>query len=315
MMTSIGHEVYLYAGTENDANVTELIPVVDDEDRFKWFHSYDWNNDVFGGWDPSAEWWKTMNSRAIAAIKERHQPGDFVGIIAGRCQATIAEAFPRVVEWGVGYEGVLDGFRVFESYAWMHHVYGKTNVNDGRFYDAVIPNAFHADEFIFSHKKDDYLLYLGRLTPRKGLEVVELLAKIGHRVVSAGQGSMRIPGVEHVGVVRGVEKRKLLANAKALLCPTFYIEPFGGVAVEAMLSGTPVICTDFGAFTETVEHGRSGFRCSVMAEFYKAAYAVELLDPFEISEKAQYYLTDNIRLKYHDYFKRLQSLDKNGWYS
>lgn len=317
MMHSLGHEVYLYAGTENEANVTEFIPIISDSDREKWFGNINWNDEVFGGWDPSAEWWVSMNLKAIEQIRLRARPGDFLGIIAGRCQEMITQAFSdlRSVEWGIGYEGVLNGFRVFESSAWMHYLYGKIGITDGKFYDTVIPNAFDFSEFEFSYKKDDYLLYLGRLTPRKGLEVVQLLAKNGHKVVTAGQGDIRVPGCEHLGVVRGQQKKNLLANARAVLVPTFYIEPFGGVAVEAMLSGTPVITTDFGAFTETVIQGITGFRCSTMADFYKAAEAVDGLDPLEISRKSSYYLTENIKYKYQDYFKRLQNLDHGGWYS
>lgn len=316
MMIELGHEVYLYAGTQNNARVTEFVTVVSDDERNKWFGDRDWNNEVFDKWNPSEECWVQMNINAIKEIKARSKPGDFIGIIAGRCQDMIARCFPdcRPVEWGVGYEGVLNGFRVFESFAWMHFLYGKYGINDGQFYDTVIPNSFESQEFDFCDSKDDYLLYLGRPTARKGLAVVELLAK-RHRVVTAGQGDARIAGTEHVGVVRGQQKKDILAKAKAVLVPTFYIEPFGGVAVEAMLSGTPVITTNFGAFTETVLHGETGFRCSTMAEFYKAADEVGSLNKIAIYKHARYYLTDNIRHQYDTYFRRLQTLDGAGWYS
>lgn len=318
MMSSLGHEVYLYGGYENEAKVTEFVTVVPEEDSEKWFGGYNWDTTVFDQWDSNAECWQVMNDRVAKAIAERKQPGDILGNIAGLCQKQISDLHPdmRLVEWGIGYEGILDSsFHVFESYAWMHHVYGQRWYKDGRFFDSVVPNSFEDEDYVFSKKKDDYLLYLGRLTPRKGMDVISNLVKQGHRIVMAGQGDYRIPGTEYVGVVRGEEKAKLLANARALLCPTLYIEPFGGVAVEAMLSGTPVIASDFGAFTETVIPGVTGIRCFTLGDFNRAAKLAQELKPAEIRKCAERYLTKNVANEYETYFQRLSLLNDLGWYS
>lgn len=317
MMTSLGHEVFLYAGTQNEARVTELITTVTDEDHKKWFSHYDWNVRVFDQWDPRSECWSTMNYRAAMAIKERQKPGDILCLTMGMSQKPISDQIPGMlsVETGIGYEGIIrEGLHVFESYAWMHHVYGQVRINDGRFFDTVIPNSFEEEDQDFSKRKEDYLLYLGRLTPRKGMEIVKELAKAGHKIKMAGQGELRIPYTEYVGVVRGEEKKQLLAKAKGLICATQYIEPFGGVAVEAMLSGTPVITTDFGAFTETVVDGFTGYRCSTLKEFQEAAENVIHLDPESIWEHAQQYLTKHVKHKYHRYFEKVQTLREGGWY-
>lgn len=318
MMTSLGHEVFLYGGTQNEANVKEFVTVVDEELHKKWFGHYDWDKMVFNEWNTSSECWEVMNARAAFEIQKRKQPGDILGIISGVCQEKIARLNPdlRAVEWGVGYEGIInDTFHVFESNPWMHYVYGMHQIKDGRFFDTVIPNSFDDEDFTFKNEKSDYLLYLGRLTTRKGLEVVRSLAERGHKILSAGQGGTQIPGVEHVGVVRGEEKKNLLANAKALLAPTLYIEPFGGVTIEAMLSGTPVITTDFGAFTETIRNGIDGFRCHTLGEFEDAIEFLGELNPAEIRRGAERYLTKNIRFEYEKYFERIALLDGAGWYN
>lgn len=314
MMTSLGHEVFLYGGYDNEAWVKEFVSIVSYEDNKKWFGHYNWDRDVFGDWNQQSECWVTMNERASQEILKRKEPGDFIGLIAGVCQASIATSVPdlKFIEWGIGYEGIIkDGLHVFESNAWMHYIYGMYGIKDGRFFDAVIPNSFDQKDYIFKNKKDDYLLYLGRLTPRKGLEIVKTLAQRGHKIITAGQGDLRIPGCEHVGVVRGVEKAELLANAKALLAPTIYIEPFGGVAVEAMLSGTPAITPDFGAFTETIPRQ---FRCATLRDFELAIASICESACETVGKYAQRYLTKHVRHEYENYFKRVQTLDHKGWY-
>jgi glycosyltransferase involved in cell wall biosynthesis len=132
--------------------------------------------------------------------------------------------------------------------------------------------------------------------------------------VIAGEGVPPEYG-EYVGVV-GTEKRaELMGGAIALFTPTIYVEPFGTVAIEAMACGTPVISTDWGAFTETVQDGITGFRCHTLQEFVDAAKNAPELDRQLIStySKNRYGLKA-VGLMYEQYFNRLLTLWENGWY-
>lgn len=313
----IGYETILYGSANDEGDFDEVVEVVTEDNRQEWFGHIDWNVSVFGGWDPQDPWWLLQNYRTINEMKERVQPGDAICIIAGRCQQLIANAFPNnvILEWAIGYEGILSNtHHCFESEIWRHFIYGRNNINDGAFFDAVIPNSFDSKDFIFRENKDDYFLFLGRLTPRKGLAIVEEIAK-NHKVITAGQGDVRVPGAEHVGVIRGKVKAELLAGAKALICPTVYIEPFGGVAAEAQLSGTPIITTDFGAFTETVKHGETGFRCRNLREFLEAADAVSDLDPKNVIKWAQSKFTlDAVAPQWKRWYDQIDTLHRDGWY-
>jgi glycosyltransferase involved in cell wall biosynthesis len=313
----IGYETILY-GTSTDGSFTKTIPILTPEEVEGWFGHIDWNKGTFGGWDPNEKWWQISNERAIEAMKIEVEPGDVICIIAGRAQEVFIKAFPNniVLEWAVGYEGVIPGtHRCYESEIWRHFIYGRYGINDGQFYDAVIPNSFDISRMTFSEEKGDYILYLGRLIPRKGLAIVEEVAK-HQRVVIAGQGDVVIPGTEYLGVVRGPEKAKLLAEAKALICPTTYIEPFGGVAVEAQLSGTPVICTDFGAFTETVVQGVTGYRCRSLQEFLDATDNVKDLKPSDIAKRARdLYTLEAVAPQWKRWYDQIQTLYGDGWYT
>src|SRR4029077_15677822 len=132
----------------------------------------------------------------------------------------------------------------------MHHVYAKKNINDGRFFDAVIPNYFDQKEFsLLNPGKGEYLLFLGRIVQRKGPHIASDIAErcgLPLRVAGAGgrqvgkdivAPEITVKNAEYVGTVNVKERAELLAGAKALIVPTTYIEPFGGVAVEAMLAG------------------------------------------------------------------------------
>jgi glycosyltransferase involved in cell wall biosynthesis len=325
MMTKLGHEVYLYSSEENEAECTEHITIVTKKEQKKWFGDYDFRKQFFNiDWDSGKEHWTKSNDKAIQEIGKRLKPKDFICVIAGICQKQIADAFPAVmsVEFGIGYSGVFSDYRVFESYAWMHSVYGAySNPNEimsvqGKFYDAVIPNYFEVEDFPYSAKKDNYYLYIGRLTSLKGYDLVtQVCEKLKLRLIIAGQGEPPDYG-EYVGTVGPKERGKLMSKAKAVFAPSLYLEPFGGVTAEAMLCGTPIITTDWGAFSENNIQGVTGYRCRTFKEFCQAAKDVNKLDNKFIREYAvSKFSTDVVALEYEKYFKRLLTLWGLGFYA
>lgn len=304
----------------------EAVPVVMAGDRQAWFGRETWDqNNVFNRWNPDDVAWATMNARAATAIRERWRPGDVLGIIGGACQASIVDALadlgPLVVEWGIGYIGVLDNaHHVFESYAWAHHVAGLRGQDEFAAYDAVIPNCYSVDEFDFRDRHDGYLLFVGRPTARKGLPIVEEIARrVDMPVYRAGQPGVDVPGTEYVGLVTGADKRALFAGAAALLAPTTYLGPFEGVSVEAMLSGVPVICTDWGAFTENVMNGVTGRRCRTLRDYLEAVEecaAFDDVDRVNIRNHARSRWTLDVGSRaYHEYLQRVSNLYGEGWYT
>jgi len=319
MMTRLGHQVFLYAGAQNEAPCTEHVACISEDDRRKAVGD---SHYCLASFDANLPHWRTFNGNAIREIGKRIQPQDFICVIGGYSHKAIADAFPAhmTVEFGIGYPGTFAKYRVFESYAWMHTVYGSQAGNpgaaDGVWFDDVIPGYFEVERFPFSAEKDDYFFFIGRLIERKGYAIaVETCKRIGARLLIAGQGAPPEYG-EYLGVIGPEERGRVMARARAVFVPTTYIEPFGNVAVEAQGCGTPVITTDWGAMTETVEHGKTGFRCRMLSEFVEACDRVSELDPHYIRERAQrLYSLDTIAERYDRYFRRLLTLWGNGWYS
>jgi glycosyltransferase involved in cell wall biosynthesis len=319
MLRSLGHEVFLYAGDQCETDVSEHIVCFSEADRLAHCNGTHY---TAASWDTNDPGWKTFNTRCITEITKRAKPQDFICIMGGTAQKPVADALPAfmAVEYGIGHPGSFSSYRVFESYAWMHTTYGAETYGhpgsaDGRWFDAVIPGYFDTADFPLSSEKDDYFLFIGRLTARKGPHIAaEVCQHLGKRLLIAGQGKPPSYG-EYIGVVGHEERGRLMARAKAVFVPTVYIEPFGNVAVEAQACGTPVITTDWGAFTETVEHGLTGFRCRTFQEFCDATEACESLDASYIRNRASAtYSLPVIAQQYDVYFKRLLTLWGKGWY-
>lgn len=323
MMMSLGHEVYLYSSEVATPDVTEHIVCITEKERIACLNGKHYTDASF---DYNLPHWRKFNGKVIEGIKARRKPQDFICVIGGLAHKEIADALPdmQTVEFGIGYGGVFAPYKVFESYAWMHTVYGaltrgNPNAADGGFYDGVIPSYFETYKFPIAEKTSDYYLYIGRLTDRKGWKIAQdVCESLGQRLIVAGPGDFEGYG-EYVGVVDEKTRGELMSSARAVFVPTIYVEPFGSVHIEANLCGTPVITTDWGVFTETVENGVNGYRCRTLQEFIDAALDVDkwsLDKRSKIQEVAQHlYGMENVRHEYDKYFRKLLTLWGDGWYT
>jgi glycosyltransferase involved in cell wall biosynthesis len=319
MMTSLGHEVYLYAsGDRTDANVTDFIPCLSEELRLAAVGN---NHYTSASFDNTLPHWTEFNRNAIQTIARHIEQKDFICLIGGLAQKPVADAFPdhMSVEWGIGYSGTFAKYRVFESNTWRSAVYAQHRNAadiDINFYDGVVNGYYDKDKFPWQLEKEDYYLYFGRMTQRKGVDIVsQACERAGVRLIMAGSGSYIPSYGEYIGEVAAEDRAKLLGGAIAAFSPTLYHEPFCNSHIQAMATGTPVITTDLGIFTETVQNGFNGFRCNTLAEFVKATEQVKNLDHRAIAtDTYAKYSTDMIRYKYDRYFNRLLTLWNDGWY-
>jgi glycosyltransferase involved in cell wall biosynthesis len=317
MMMSLGHTVYLYGAEGSDAPCTEFIPIISERERISLLGTCEYQHACI---DERYPLWHRSNATAAAEIRYRKQPQDFLLTIGGASQKPVFDFHPDLlgVEYSIGYTGVFGPYRVFESYAWMHHIYGLQNIGDVRFFDTVIPMFFDPADFAFQEHPEDYILFVGRLIERKGIGIAcqaATEAGVKLKIVGHGGDPKLITGNhEHMGPVDEKTRNDLMAHARAIITPTTYIEPFNCAVVEAALCGTPAITTAIGGFTETVEQGKTGYHCSYLGEFVQAIRDVQTLNRGYIRERAvSKYSMDSIKHDYQRYFQRLQLLWKNGW--
>jgi glycosyltransferase involved in cell wall biosynthesis len=312
MMNRLGHAVYLYCGEKNEAECTA------------WTNCATRNplqaTDALPDFNPADEWFLEFNRNVVADMRLKIEPQDFICLIGGTAQQPIAQAFPEnmSVEFGIGYGGTFSPYRVFESYAWMHMVYGNSKTVhdvDGSFFDRVIPNYFDPDLFPLGTHDGDYYLYLGRLIDRKGWRLAqEVCEHLGLRFVVAGPGHFSGYG-EYLGTLGPQERAEVIGKALAVFTPTLYVEPFCGVHVEALLCGTPVITTDFGVFTETVYQGVNGWRCRSFREFCEATKQTAAPSGRIREDAMAQYSMDNVAYQYEEYFDHLMTLWGSGFYA
>lgn len=148
-----------------------------------------------------------------------------------------------------------------------------------------------------------YILFLGRLTRQKGVHTAIRVSQSGDvPLVIAGNVPETSEGPEYfssaiaphlcasvqwVGEVDDERKVTLLRNAKALLFPIEWDEPFGIVLIESMMCGTPVVAFDRGATAEIVSPGRTGFLVNSVEEMVQAIEKVDSIDRSECRRIAQ----------------------------
>ena len=341
MLMGMGHTVYLYGAEGSDAPCTEFIQTHTLKDiREAWGNGdnrfeigYDWQNNEFRHDfnKERTEATKKYFAKAIEEINKRKKPDDFLMITQGVYQREIDKAVGLylTIEPGIGYRGSYAKFRAFESSYLQNFTYGsefpKQSIN-GRFYDRVIPNYYDPKDFPGDQivtEKSDYYLYVGRQIQRKGIDIaIKTCDILGVKLKIAGQGKYQTKSknVEFVGYVDSKKRFELMTNAIATFVPTLYLEAFGGVAVESMLCGTPVISTNFGVFPETVINRVTGFRGNVLADFVAGAVLAKDLDAWTVRKNADKFLIHNVQKQFQAWFDDMYAnyestiSDKKGWH-
>lgn len=324
MMKKRGHEVIHYGHEDSVVDCSEHVTVVSRE-LFKKVYTYDYHKSLFK-WNESDEVYTTFNTNAIQEIGKRKRQGDFLLAFWGAAHKSICDAHQDliIVEPGIGYAGGhFAPYKVWESYSIYHAYLGLGKVSncfcDPKEWenDAIIPNYLDPADFEFSREKDDYFLFIGRIGFAKGLDsAIEMTRRLGKKLIIAGQNSEEglkdiscwpLPShVELTGHVDVETRKRLLSKAKAVICFSKFIDPFCGVHAEALMSGTPVISSDWGVFTETIINGVNGFRCRTIEQLVKAGENVHNIDP-EICRvfALKRFSCDAVTGEYEAYFKNI----------
>lgn len=169
-----------------------------------------------------------------------------------------------------------------------------------------IGNIYHGVDtniFSFNPKPQDYFLYLGRITSKKGVHLaIKAVKAAGVKLIIAGRSQpdywhkeieKHIDGknIRYVGEASFKQKIELYQNARAVFFPTQYVETFGLVMIEAMACGTPIIGWNKGSVSEIVANGKTGFVVKSVAEMIRAIKVIDAISREETRKGAEMYFS------------------------
>jgi len=327
-MKARGHYIIHYGHEDSNVICDEHVTVSTNKDLEIAYGNFDWRNNFFK-FDVEDHAYKTFFKNAIEEVGKRKQPKDFILPFWGSGVRPICDAHQDMicVEPGIGYAGGhWARWKIFESYAVYHAYCNMTSCGTCKqdWYEAVVPNYFDLDDFDYCEEKEDYFLFLGRVYEGKGIHIaVQMTHELGVKLIVAGQQSLKSAGIDpcpphviEVGYADKETRKKLMSKAKCGIVASMYLEPFGGVQMEMLLSGTPTITTDWGSFTENNIHGVTGYRCRSFEQFCWAGRNIDKIKPSDCRKWALNFSLERVSLMYEEYFQMvLDVYNGPGWYA
>lgn len=214
----------------------------------------------------------------------------------------------------------------------------------------AVHNGIDPEDFTFVADKKNYFITMARFAPYKGQHIaVKAAVKLKKRLRMAGVVSdissnqklmfelanpmspyrgdgqfryysdkilpyvLKYPHITYSGNLSGRRKMKFLSEARALLFPIEWDEPFGMSVIEALACGTPVVAMNRGAMPEIIDHGVTGFLANSEEEFIEYMERIDEIDPHACRKAVmERFSTDAMAKAYVERYKEAIRRSKNG---
>lgn len=324
MMKPFGYKVIEYAneGSKSDADVK--VPIFSTKEYSQYFkNSFSNTQEIFilSSGDPIH---LDYQEKLITELSKRVRSKDFIIHPYGFTFSKVVDKFPNNihVEMSVGYypHQVLEkSICIFQSQALKNfHIGVRKGVPKA--FEFVIPNFYDLDDWTINDNPKDYIAYLGRIVPEKGMDVIcELSRHINKKIIIAGHGDptpWMTDNIEYIGPIVGKERDKFLGDALCTLVPSTIMEPFGGVSIESMLCGTPVLTSNHSVFPEYIRNGFNGYTNDILSDWIESVNNVSDLSRRHIAYHTRsIFSLESIGKRYDEVFRKIHTLYTHGWYN
>jgi glycosyltransferase involved in cell wall biosynthesis len=288
-LTSYGHRVTLFASGDSEVEC-ELVPVLE---QSLWSRGYHGPVDLYIDIALAKVW---AEHERFDIIHAHVESGGF--LFARHCPTPVLTTLHGRLDT-FGMPELLEEFRDIPLVAISESQRRFSPENN---WVATIHHGLDLSDSPWRQQHGDYLAFVGRVTPEKGVaEAVQLARRVGlplkmvakvyddhERVHFAEivQPAIDDGIVEFLGEQPPAARDPIVAGALATIMLGAWPEPFGLVAIESMATGTPVIARRAGALTETVEHGIDGYLVDDLDEAILAVSMVGELDRTAIRRRA-----------------------------
>jgi glycosyltransferase involved in cell wall biosynthesis len=285
-----GHDVTLFASADSHTSAT-LVPIVD---QALWHH------------DPPSNDFEMQRGAIFGTILEAMDAFDVVHSHLDFLGFGLAHAAPRpmvsTLHGRLDVPTLLPAYRAFAELPLVSISNAQRRPLARANWLGTVYHGIDLDQFTFNPAPGQYLAFLGRISPDKGLDVaIRVAQRAGWPLKVAARPPLSFsdnpevirdreyfeqviqpllaePGVELIGEVGGPQKDEFLGHAAALLFPIRWPEPFGLVMPEALACGTPVLALRDGSVPEVIEQGVTGFICHLEDELVQAVQRIPELD-------------------------------------
>lgn len=272
-----GHQVTLFATGNSKTKAQELVSVRDNHylDDYSEVHEY----------ENIAEAFRREKEFDIIHCAVEHKSVFFADLVETPSIHSIryGEFFDQEVKLlekykDLNYVGISKSLKKFLPFLnWRDFIYNGLDYRD-----------FKQEEEV-----GDYLLFLARVSPQKGIDTaIKVAKKLKMKLVIAGKTSdidkdfldekvyPFIDGeqITYLGEVLGEEKKKLLSQAYCLIQPNRVIEAFGNSFLESMASAVPAVTFDRGAMSELIKNGETGYVVNDFDEMVEAVKNIRNLN-------------------------------------